>query len=109
MNDRGGKEKRGEEHMLSDLADEPEECLLSLSEGNEVVFLNSCASNKSIFIVKEANVMERMEPIRCSIQTTRADVHLDCVGEGTYQHWTDVRVCPGSVKNIVSVAALLRA
>ena len=94
-------------YMLSDFADEPEECLLSLSEENEVVFLDSCAS-KSIFIVKDANVMERVEPIRSSIQTTRADVQLECVGEGTFQHWTDVRVCPGSVKNIVS-GGLLRA
>ena len=107
INDRGGKKKRGEGHMLSDFADEPEECLLSLSEENEVVFLDSCAS-KSIFIVKDANVMERVEPIRSSIQTTRADVQLECVGEGTFQHWTDVRVCPGSVKNIVS-GGLLRA
>ena len=31
INDRGGKKKRGEGHMLRDFADEPEECLLSLS------------------------------------------------------------------------------
>ena len=81
---------------------------LSLSGENEVVFLDSCAS-KSICTVKDANVMERVDSIRSSIQTTRADVQLECVGEGSkFQHWTDVRVCPGSVKNIVS-GGLLRA
>ena len=108
VNDRKQNKKlRGEGHMVTDVDDEPDECLLSLSEENEVVFLDSCAS-KRIFIVRDANVMERVEYTPSSIQTTRSDAKLDCVGEGTFQHWTDVRICPTSVKNIVS-AGLLRA
>ena len=42
-----------------------------------------------------------------SIQTTRADALLSCLGTGKYGGWLDIRVCNDAVKNICS-AGLLR-
>ena len=42
-----------------------------------------------------------------SIQTTRADALLSCLGSGKYGDWLDIRVCNDAVKNICS-AELLR-
>ena len=42
-----------------------------------------------------------------SIQTTRTDAHLSCLGSGKYGDWLDIRVCNDAVKNICS-AGLLR-
>ena len=35
-----------------------------------------------------------------SIQTTRADAQLTCLGSGRFKDWTDIRVCNDAVKNI---------
>ena len=41
-----------------------------------------------------------------SIQTTRADAQLTCLGSGRFKDCTDIRVCNDAVKNICSAGIL---
>ena len=40
------------------------------------------------------------------IQTTRADTQLTYIGSGKYKEWSDIKVCPDSIKNICSGGVL---
>jgi hypothetical protein len=72
-----------------------------MSEENDVVFLDSCAS-KRLFIVRDQSFLQNFVYSAGSIQTTRADAQLASLGTGSYGDWKDIRVCNGAVKNICS-------
>ena len=72
---------------------------------DEYVYLDSCAS-KSLFIVRDQSVLESFVYSGSSIQTTRADAQLTCLGSGRFKDWTDIRVCNDAVKNICSAGIL---
>ena len=77
-----------------------------LSEEEEYVFLDSCASSK-LFIIRDQSCLESFVYSGRAIQTTRAGVQLMCYGSGKYKDRVDIRVCNEAVKNICS-AGLLR-
>ena len=92
--------------MLSTYTTESNTEEASLSEEEEYVFLDSCASS-TLFIIRDQSCFESFVCSGGSIQTTRAGVQLSCQGSGRYKDWVDFRVCNESVKNICS-AGLLR-
>ena len=76
------------------------------AEDDEYVYLDSCAS-KHLFILRDQSFLESFVYSGGSIQTTRADAVLSCLGSGKCGDWLDIRVCNDAVKNICS-AGLLR-
>jgi hypothetical protein len=98
--ERGSDEDSEEEvDMILDSDCTDEEVLIS--EEDEVVFLDSCAS-KRLFILKDQSYLENFVYSAGSIQTTRADSKLESIGVGSYKDWKEIRVCNGAVKNICS-------
>ncbi len=72
-----------------------------LHTSDEPVYLDSCASNK-LFIVKDRNFLHTVKKEDGNIQTTRAGSSLHYEETGGFGDWTDIKICPGSVKNICS-------
>ena len=77
-----------------------------VSEEEEYVFLNRCASSK-LFIICNQSSLESFVYSGGAIQTSRGGVQLACQGSRTHKDWVDMRVCNEAVKNICS-AGLLR-
>ena len=77
-----------------------------LSEEEEYVLLDSCASSK-LFIIRDQSCLESFVYSGGAIQTKRAGVQLACQGSGKYKDWVDIRVCNEAVRYICS-AGLLR-
>ena len=70
------------------------------------VYLDSFSSTR-LFILRDQSFLESFVYSGGSIQTTRSDALLSCLGSGKYGDWLDIRVCNDAVKNICS-AGLLR-
>jgi hypothetical protein len=99
--DRGTVEDSDDDgvNMLQEESDISEGAFMS--EENDVVFLDSCAS-KRLFIVRDQSFLQNFVYSAGSIQTTRTDAQLASLGTGSYGDWKDIRVCNGAVENICS-------
>ena len=79
---------------------------VNIAEDDEYVYLDSCAS-KRLLILRDQSRLESFVYSGGSIQTTRAGVHLNCLGTGKIRDWLDIRVCNDAIKNNC-LAGLLR-
>lgn len=78
----------------------------TMSIEEQLVFIDSCASQK-LFIVADASYVERVDlTVRSSINLTNKSAIMEVTGTGSYGDWRDVKICPESRKNIFSTSRL---
>ena len=78
----------------------------TMSIEEQLVFIDSCASQK-LFIVADASYVERVDStVRSSINLTNKSAIMEVTGTGSYGDWRDVKICPESRKNICSTSRL---
>ena len=102
----GEDEESDETHMIDSCSCNNDKDEVNVAEDDDYVYLDSCAS-KRLFILRNQSFVESFVYSGGSIQATRADALLSCLGSRKYGDWLDIRVCNDAVKNICS-AGLLR-
>ena len=78
---------------------------VNMAEDDEYVYLDSCAS-KRLSIFRDQSCFETFVYFGGSIQTTCADMQLNCLEIGKFRDWLDIRVCNDAVNNICSASIL---
>ena len=86
--------------------DDTSEFVSLVSRENQLVFIDSCASQK-LFIVASANHLQRIDStVRAGINLTKKSAVMEVTGTWSHGDWSDVKVCPESRKNICSTSCL---